>query len=131
MAESFVEYTTSGVGPYPITMHVPVGQDLVVTLDGAPLALTTGYTLDAGNLNLTLVASSTGAALVITRVTPLADGDLPVTFTSGAAITKQNLDASVHDLNHKIQELYDQTQDLVGADGADGVGDEMMIFMGL
>ena len=149
MALAYVDYTTSGVGPYPITMHVPRAQDLVVTLNGIPLLITVDWTVDSGNLNLTLVASSTGGDLRIARVTPLLDANLPVSFTNGAAITKANLDDAVHDLNHKIQELDDGLDTVVGGVGPQGpqgdpgdpgpqgdpgpagAGDEQLIFMGL
>lgn len=132
MALSYVDYTTSGVGPYPITMHVPRAEDLVVTLDGVPLAITADWTVDTGNLNLTLVAPSTGAALRIARVTPLLDADLPVDFTEGAAITKANLDDAVHDLNHKIQELDDALDNVTGATGPPGAdGSPGMVWRGV
>lgn len=143
MALSYVDYTTSGVGPYPITFHVPRAEDLVVTLDGSPLLITTDWTVDSGNLNLTLVVSDTGGDLRIARVTSLLDADLPVTFTEGAAITKPNLDDAVHDLNHKIQELDDALDNVTGDPGpvgpqgpagpagADGTSDDQYVFMGL
>jgi len=120
MALSFVEYTTSGAGPYPITFHAPRAADLVVTLDGDPLLITTDWTVDSGNLNLTLVVPDVGGALKIARVTSLFDADLPVSFTDGAAITKPNLDDAVHDLNHKIQELDDALDEVTGDQGPPG-----------
>jgi hypothetical protein len=153
MGLSFVEYTTSGTGPYPVTFHLRRSLDLAVTLEGTPLAEGVDYTVDSSNLNVTLLASSTGELLRLERDTPRTEAGIPVTFTQGAAITKANLDDTVHHLEHQIQELTDDFDDLPpgpqgppgddgaqgppgddgaqGPPGTDGVGDETSIFMGL
>ncbi len=148
MPFSTVTYTaTPGQTVFPVTFHLLRGLDLDVYVDDVLLALTTDYTLDTPNLNVTLVAPAAGGEEVrLERTTPLDDADLPVAWSNGAAITRANLDDAVHDLNHKIQEVDDliATSGGVpgppGADGADvpqgppgadGVGDEMLSFMGM
>jgi len=122
MALSSVTYTaTPGQTAFPVTFHLPVALDLVVTVDDVVLALTTDYTINSANTVVTLVVPAAGGEVVVlARVTPLLDTDLPVTFTQGAAITKANLDDSIHDLNHKIQELADHTSDVTGPQGPPG-----------
>jgi hypothetical protein len=122
MALSSVTYTaTPGQTVFPVTFHLIAAEDLVVTVDDVVKAITTDWTIDSGNLNVTfLVAMSGGEEVVLQRVTPLLDADLPVSFTDGAAITKQNMDLVVHDLNHKIQELDDGLGDVTGAQGPPG-----------
>jgi hypothetical protein len=122
MALSSVTYTaTLGQTVFPVTFHLIAAEDLVVTVDDVVKVLTTDWTIDSGNLNVTLLVACTGGEeVVLQRVTPLLDADLPVSFTDGAAITKQNMDLVVHDLNHKIQELDDGLDDVTGAQGPPG-----------
>jgi hypothetical protein len=122
MALSSVTYTaTPGQTAFPVTFHLPVAEDLVVTVDLVELAITTDWTINAANTVVTLVVPAAGGeTVVLQRVTSLLDADLPVTFTQGAAITKANLDDSVHDLNHKIQELADNQSDVTGPQGPPG-----------
>lgn len=127
MPLSYVDYTaTPGQTDFPVTFHLPVALDLVVTVDDVVQVLTTDWTIDSANLTVSLVVPLAGGEEVrLARVTSLDDDDLPVDFTNGGAITKANLDDAVHDLNHKIQELADEVDagggGSPGADGSPGL----------
>lgn len=122
MALASVTYVaTPGQTVFPVPFHLPRADTLTVTVDGTPALVTTDWTPDSGNLNITfLVAMAGGEEVVLTRDTPRTDAALPVTFTNGAAITKGNLDDQFHHLQHEIQELTDDLDNVTGDAGEDG-----------
>lgn len=123
MALSSIDYVGSGIaGPYSLPFHTPHSDLLLVTLDGVVQDVTDDWTTNAAITTLTFTSPvGVGVAIHIERVTPKTEAGIPVTFTDGAAITKQNLDDVVHHLQHQIQELQDFAEDLVGPQGPPGV----------
>lgn len=126
MALSFVDYTAAGAGPYFIPFHVPHSNLLLVTVDGVQKFYPADWTTNNAITQLTFTAPQFGD-LHIERVTPRTEAGIPVTYTDGAAITKQNLDDSLHHVQHQIQEITDdidalelEIQDLVGPQGPAG-----------
>ncbi|MDC1295537.1 phage tail fiber protein [Myxococcota bacterium] len=99
-------YTTAGVGPYSITFPYLKKAHVSITLDDVS---STAYTISGSSL--TLDATSTGAALIITRTTPI---DL-VQFVDGATLSSSTLETARVAGIYRDQEADDIDDTIVSA----------------
>jgi len=127
MATTSVQYTISGssdkthaygsIDTFPSNIQIDDEDILDVYLNGNLLTLTTDYTVDDVNEEITLTASTVVAANDILLIERNVDVEDPyVDFTNNTTIDEADLDLAVLQLLFKIQELLNSVNDLIEYD---------------
>lgn len=119
MTDSFLEYPSRGVGPYPIhTLPYLLSSHLTVKVNGTPVSATVD---DGAKLVTLAAAAAAGATVRIERTTPRDQDDRLTQFldlASGAAgLTADLLDQDYRQNLYVMGEARDQAVDLDPADG--------------
>lgn len=119
MADSFLEYPSRGVGPYPIhTLPYLLSSHLTVKVDGTPVSATVD---DGAKLVTLAAAAAAGTTVRIERTTPRDQDDRLTQFldlASGAAgLTADLLDQDYRQNLYVMGEARDQAVDLDPSEG--------------
>jgi len=111
MAYASVTYTSASGTTFALTNSSgdPIEylrqNDIAVTVNGVLKTLTTDYTFNSAGTAIVLNTSVSGATVVITRTTDIADAS--VSFTAGSTLTAQDLNNSDKQNRFALQEFSD------------------------
>ena len=79
--------------------------DITVTVNGTALTQGTGYTFNAAGTAIVLASAVSGATVIISRSTSIADAT--VVYTAGSTLTAQDLNNADNQIRYGLQEFSD------------------------
>ena len=79
--------------------------DITVTVNGTVLTQGTGYTFNAAGTAIVLASAVSGATVIISRSTSIADAT--VVYTAGSTLTAQDLNNADNQIRYGLQEFSD------------------------